>query len=130
MAKTDLTEEIAFYKTILHNCNVVFDVGCRDDNVFYDLKNELEVHLFDPNVVNIEEETVGKPNLHFNNYAIGNYKGETVFHYNYGSIIHRTEEPKFEGIHQSRIVKIDTLANYCREHNITQIDFLKIDTEG
>lgn len=130
MAKTDLTIETTFYKTIIHKCKRVFDVGCRDDNVFYELDNTLEVHLFDPNKVNIEEEIRGKSNIYFNNYAIGNYKGETVFHYNYGSIIHRTEEPKFEGIHQSRIVNIDTLENYCREKGIDHIDFLKIDTEG
>lgn len=130
MAKTDLTEEIKFYKTIIHKCRVVFDVGCRDDNPFYDLDNTLEVHLFDPNEVNVDEIVKTSPNLHFNNFALGNYIGETEFHYKYGSILHRTEEPKFEGIHQSRIVPIDTIQNYCNVFDIKQIDFLKIDTEG
>ena len=130
MAKTDLTEEIKFYKTILHNCKVVFDVGCRDDNVFYDLDHSLTVHMFDPNYVNITEETIGKDNLHFNNYALGNYEGEANFHFNYGSIIHRVEESKFEGIHQSRAVKITTLKSYCEKNHVKQIDLLKIDTEG
>lgn len=130
MAKTDLTLEIEFYKTVLHNCKVVFDVGCRDDNVFYDINPELEVHLFDPNEVNVAQETWGKPNLYFNNFALGNFEGVTEFHYKYGSILHRTEEPKFDGIHQKRIIAVNTIQNYCRERSIKQIDFLKIDTEG
>lgn len=130
MAKTDLTLEKDFYKTVLHDCNVIFDVGCRDDNVFYEIEPQADIHLFDPNEVNIGEEVDHLPNVTFNNYAIGSYKGETKFHHRYGSIIHRTEEPKFDGIHQFITVPIDTIANYCKENKIGHIDFIKIDTEG
>ncbi len=129
--KTDLTEEIKFYKTIIHNCKTVFDVGCRNDNVFYELDPKLEIHLFDPNPkVYIEEELSDKPNVHFNRFALGNKVGKTTLHYNYGSIIHRTEEPKFEGMHQECEIQISTLASYCYNNNIEHIDLLKIDTEG
>lgn len=129
--KTDLTEEIKFYKTIIHNCKTVFDVGCRNDNVFYELDPTLDIHLFDPNPnVYIQDELPNVPNIHFNNFALGNKVGDEKLHYNYGSIIHRTEEPKFEGIHQSCDIKIDTLENYYKGNNLHRIDLLKIDTEG
>lgn len=130
MAKTDLTKEIEFYKTIIKDLKVVIDVGCRDDNVFYELNNDLEVHLFDPNEVGIGLEVEGLNKVHFNNYALGSEQGIAEFHYRYGSILHRTEEPKFNGMHDSRFVRLDTLENYCKEMAITNIDFLKIDTEG
>lgn len=130
MAKTDLTLEKDFYKTVLHECDVIFDVGCRDDNVFYEINPNAEIHLFDPNDVNIGEEVESLKNVHFNNYAMGSMSGIIQFHHKYGSILHRTEEPKFEGLHQSIPVEIDTIANYCRARRIDKIDFLKIDTEG
>jgi len=130
MAKTDLTLEKEFYKTVLHNCNVIFDVGCRDDNVFYEINPKAQIHLFDPNEVNIMEEVDGLPNVHFNNYALGAHCGVVSFHHRYGSIIMRTEEPKFEGMHQSIPVDQETIQNYCKNRRIDKIDFLKIDTEG
>jgi FkbM family methyltransferase len=130
MAKTDLTLEKEFYRTILHDCNVIFDVGCRDDNVFYEINPKAQIHLFDPNEVNIMEEVEGLKNVHFNNYALGAHSGIVSFHHRYGSIIMRTEEPKFEGMHQSIPVDQDTIKNYCKNRRIDKIDFLKIDTEG
>ncbi len=129
--KTDLSVEIEFYKTIIQNCKTVFDVGCRNDNVFYELDPTLNIHLFDPNpLVYIQEQLIPGSNVRFNNFALGNKSGQEKLHYNYGSIIHRTEEPKFDGIHQECEISIDTLKNYCKEYSINQIDLLKIDTEG
>lgn len=125
-----LAKEIEFYKTIINDCKVIVDVGSRNDNVFYELNNNIEAHLFDPNNVRIDDKIEGLKNIRFNNYALGNYTGETVFHWRYDSIILRTEEPKFIDMHDEVMVKIDTLKNYCEANNIKHIDILKIDTEG
>lgn len=124
-------EEIAAYKTVLPDCKVVFDVGCRHDNIFYELKPDMEIHLFDPMLSEpLLNKIIGLPNIHYRTVAIGSEKGMIDFYHQYGSPLHRTEEPKFNGMHQKIKVRCDTLKNYCVEKNITHIDLLKIDTEG
>lgn len=123
-------EEISFYESILHDLNIVFDVGCRDDNVFDELKPGIEVHLFDPVERNsLIEKIEGKPNIHFNNIGLGNVKTKTTFHPAYGSILLRDDDPKCTDHHEITI-EIDTVESYCIGNNINRIDLLKIDTEG
>jgi FkbM family methyltransferase len=123
-------EEIEFYKSILNELNVVFDVGCREDNIFYELKPSLEVHLFDAMPSKrMVEKVKGKSNLHYNPYGLGDKKGTSVFHPEYGSILLRDDEPKCTD-HREINIELDTVENYCRENKIEHIDLLKIDTEG
>jgi len=131
-----MQEEIKFYKKILHKLNnTVIDVGCRTDNIFYDLKPGLEVHLFDPKkssaILNFAEMIDKIPNVHFNNYGLGSNK-ETLNHFyaHYDSLRKNAGEPKWEGKHYVTSVDIDTLYNYIEENNIEKIDLLKIDTEA
>ena len=123
-------EEISFYRSILDELHVVFDVGCRDDNVFDELRPGIEVHLFDPvQRDGLIKKIAGKPNVHFNNIGLGNVKVTTTFHPAYGSTLLRDDEPKCTD-HTEITINIDTVKNYCREKNISHIDLLKIDTEG
>ena len=119
--------EIDLYKRLLPELKVVFDVGCGDDNIFYELNNSLEVHLFDPEY---REDLANNKNVHYNDYALGNKKGFVDYHPSYGSILLRDDEPKFDGQHQKKRVKIDTISNYCKANKIHHIDLLKIDAEG
>lgn len=123
-------EEIIFYKSILDELNVVFDVGCRDDNVFEELKPGIEVHLFDPvERPGLLKKIAGKRNIHYNNIGLGDKKESTVFHPAYGSILLRNDDPKCTD-HREITINIDTVKNYCEEKGIKRIDLLKIDTEG
>ncbi len=118
-------DEITFYKKIIPACNVIFDVGCRDDEVFIEINPKAEVHYFDPNY----KEKMSK-HKYYNNYALGS-KEETIdFRYRYGSFLHRTDYEKFDGKHDSKRATIRRLDDYCLENGVTFIDFLKIDTEG
>jgi len=118
--------EIKFYKKIIPSCSVIFDVGCRDDDMFERINPLAEVHYFDPNISRI---LCNKEN--YNNYALGSYNHDDAsFYYKYGSFMHRTEEQKFKEIHQSKKTQIRRLDGYCDEKGISKIDFLKIDTEG
>jgi FkbM family methyltransferase len=119
--------EIELYKSLLLQLKVVFDVGCKNDNIFYELAPGIEVHLFDPEY---SVDLAANLWVRYNNYALGSKKGVVDFHYHYGSILLRDDEPKFEGCHETRRVKVDTLYNYCRKNRINSIDYLKIDTEG
>ena len=122
-------EEILFYRSIMHDLHVVFDVGCRDDNIFDELKPGIEVHLFDPvQRSGLLQKIDGKKNITYNNIGLGDKKTTTPFHPAYGSILLR-DDPKCTDHHEITI-NIDTIKNYCDEKNIHHIDLLKIDTEG
>jgi FkbM family methyltransferase len=119
--------EIELYKSLLPQLKVVFDVGCKNDNIFYELNPNIEVHLFDPQY---RPDVEGKLKVYYNNYALGSKKAIVDFHYHYESILLRDDEPKFAGLHQVRKIKENTLYNYCRAKGISKIDLLKIDAEG
>ena len=125
-------EEVNMWEKIIPVCDVIFDVGCQNDNIFYDINpNVKEVHLFDPNVSDVLLNKIrDKKNIFFSNFGLGNINEEKEFYYYYGSFLHRTEEPKFNNFHQSKKTKIKRLYDYVNENNIDHIDFLKIDTEG
>ncbi len=50
-------------------------------------------------------------------------------HSSINSLLNTVEPPFPEGI-QAEIVDVDTMDNFCRIHEISQMDYLKIDTEG
>src|SRR4051812_16370756 len=120
-------EEIELYKLIIPSCKCVFDVGCQNDNIFYEINPNADIHLFDPDLNGALSVATG---IKYNNIALGSKKGVVDFHYNYGSILLRDDEEKFIGQHQTKEVNVDTLFNYCKKNKITRIDYLKIDTEG
>jgi len=123
--------ELVVWNDIIKSCKIIFDVGCREDNDFYDINPQANIYLFDPNPVNkLYAKIKDKPNVFFNNVALGNTTGDLDFYYPYGSFMHRTEEPKFKHLHKTKKVKMVRLEDFIKEHNITSIDYLKIDCEG
>jgi FkbM family methyltransferase len=119
--------EINFYKSILSELNIVFDVGCKYDDIFFDLNNNIDVHLFDP------RKTDKIFNSRFNNIALGKEAGVLDYHPEYSSINKRTElsGARWQHLtHEYFEVDVDTIDNYCLNNNIKKIDLLKIDTEG
>jgi len=122
--------EINFYKKILIQPGTIFDVGCRDDNIFYEISPKSDIHLFDPGInLKIQDKIKGLENVHFNNIGLGNFEGTTDLHICYGSILLRNIE-RFKGMHKSVPVKVSTIKKYCEDNAIKNIHFLKIDTEG
>lgn len=126
-------KEIAFYRKIIAELSVVFDVGCHNDNIFHELNPSLEIHLFEPdiNCTLIDAKIKGKKNIRLNRFALGNNNSVLPFHYAYGSFLERDNNPKFKNVHHLVYdVQITTLEQYCSENQINHIDLLKIDTEG
>ena len=82
--------EVNFYQEIMPELSVVFDVGCRSDNIFYELNNDLEVHLFEPmsspEITELQIITESLPNVKFNNFGLDSVKGEKVFYTEYQSL--------------------------------------------
>jgi len=123
-------EEIEFYKTIIHELNIVFDVGCGDDNIFDELKPGIEAHLFDPLTnKHLLPKIEGKKNIKYNNFGLGSKRAMMKFHPAYYSILLRNDVKRFTD-HSEIEIFVDTVDNYCEGKKINKIDLLKIDTEG
>jgi FkbM family methyltransferase len=119
------TDEIKFYKEVIPECHIIFDVGCRNDLIFCEINPYAEVHLFDP-----MPNSKLKDDVRFNNFALGSKEEEVEFHYHYGSILYRPEEPKFNDLHDTITIQVKRLDDYCKLNRLKRIDYLKIDTEG
>ena len=122
--------ELFFYNSIKNNINIIFDVGCKDDSIFLDFNKE--VHYFDPNLDNIDSlSSINNNNSksYFNNFGLSD-NNEDIFYYpHYDSFINRTKTLNFNNDNKV-ILKVKKTKDYIVENNITNIDFLKIDTEG
>lgn len=127
-----LSSELNLWRLIVPKCENVFDVGCGNDNDFYEINPRLkEIHLFDPNVSDVLLSKIkDKNNIFFNNFALGNSNDEKQFYYNYKSFKENITYTPFKHLQQKKTVTIKKLSDYVREKNITHIDYLKIDAEG
>ncbi len=107
----------------LTDIKVVFDVGARDDVDYLILKPGVELHCFEPNpefFKQLKDNIKDTPNVHLNNFAAG--ETERTAGYNEGS----------QAINEELAgnIPVKRLDKYIDDHHITQIDFLKSDTEG
>ncbi len=125
--------EIDFYQKIMPELSVVFDVGCRSDNIFYELNDGLEVHLFEPmsspEITELQLSVESLPKVTFNNFGLDSVKGEKVFYTEYQSL--STSWHKLLNRPKTSVkLNFDTLKNYINDNGIKKIDLLKIDTEA
>lgn len=123
-------EEIELFKQ-LGKMNVIFDVGARTDTDYLELWPEAQHHLFEPNPEFFKElsEKVGeRPNVFLNNFGLGDREEERGYQHGRqsfaGSWILGDRDPTDITLY------LRTLSQYAKDKGITQIDFLKIDTEG
>jgi FkbM family methyltransferase len=121
-------DELKFFKAI-PGVKVVFDVGARADTDYIRLKPSIEFHAFEPNPEFFGElvTNVGtRDKTYLNNFGLGDVEG--TFGYNFGrQAFVNGEEPDLP---TDTTFQIKTLDSYVAERNVTEIDFLKIDTEG
>lgn len=114
---------------LLPKIKVVFDVGARTDLEYYKIRPNCEYHLFEPNpefVESLIEQAKDIPNIQINAFGLGDVEG--MYQYNYGQQMFLGGEGT--AVTGNIELPIKTLDWYCKERNIKQIDFLKIDTEG
>lgn len=122
-------DELEFFKS-LENIKVVIDVGARADIDYLELNRDIELHAFEPNpefFQQLKEKVGDKKNVYVNNIGLGDREEDSIG-YNHGrQAFIDGEEPNL-GTNIS--LPLTTLDRYVAEHDIQQIDFLKIDTEG
>lgn len=123
------SDEIEMFKS-LRDIKVVFDVGARADTDYLDLKPDIELHAFEPNPEFFQQlvEKVGdRPNTYLNNFGLADVTGTMLYNKGRQGFI-GGEEVTIKG--GEYMLELKTLDAYVHEHNIKQIDFLKIDAEG
>ena len=125
-------EEITFYRIIESSCNVIFDIGCREDIDYIEISPNKEFHLFEPNPTfykNCKRKVdFLKGNVFLNNFGIGNKTEYLEYYEDSQSFIKRTTH--FTSSVQPVFLKVKRFTEYLEENKIGRIDFLKIDTEG
>lgn len=118
---------------------IVFDVGSNKGE-FTDvlIDNVSEVHLFEPNEMLLTYTKVkycDRKNVFYSNRAVTGVSNQEVDFYYFtnennglSSIIHN---PKWDYLPMKKgKVKTISIDQYCRQKNIKEIDFIKIDVEG
>lgn len=120
-------EELKLFKFISPDIDVVFDVGSRTDIDYKLIKPDLTCHLFEPEpefFATLERKVKEQKleNMHLNNFGVSDEDGE--FNYDDGIQSFRNHNRR------GRVFPVRTIEAYCKEKDLTKIDFLKTDTEG
>lgn len=142
----DSNGEYKLLQKIIKNDFVIFDVGANVGdwtNKVLSINTDIKkIYCFEPVKQTFErlKLNVVSDKVNFNNYAVCNDCGKKTFNF-YGptlqfselSTLYRRAEHIEKMINMKPkevIVDSITLDKYCKDNNITYIDFLKIDTEG
>ncbi len=119
----------------------IFDVGANTGQyaevVINTLKKDFHLYSFEPQqeafnqLKNISDASFFSPHQ----VAVGSAQGEVEIFYNReGSVFASMFPASYQNydisLDKSQKVPMITLDNFCKKHNISQIDFLKIDVEG
>jgi FkbM family methyltransferase len=120
----------------------IFDVGANQGQflavVLSTSLKDFRVHAFEPSSESfrlLTEKMGGRPEIVLNNVGLGRERGTLdLFFDKPGSRLASLTSRKLDHINMefthSEKVTIDTVDDYCGEHNINYIDLLKIDVEG
>jgi FkbM family methyltransferase len=124
-------EELDIFRSIRKECNIVVDVGARMDLTYYDMHPKCEYHLFEPNkrfVRKLKQKAKGLKNVHINAIGLSDADADDCVYYADSQSF--VVNPHAGSVDLGHRFSLRTLDGYCKEHGITHIDFLKIDTEG
>jgi len=115
---------------------IIFDVGA---NIGHWTESVLKtnpsaiIHAFEPSPTSfpVLSQKPFPQTATINNLGLGDKKQVLTF-YEYGNEhTHNSLYPRHDKPYKSEIsIPVDTLSNYCIEHAIEHINYLKIDTEG
>jgi FkbM family methyltransferase len=129
---------------IINEDSIIFDVGANIGNYVYSLlesTNSKNIFCFEPNpyaykmLTNSIQENI---RVQAFNIGMGDHEHNTQMY-----LYEHAKETELGSLFESVItdihkvketssvdIRINTIDNFCRQHSIDRIDFLKIDTEG
>jgi FkbM family methyltransferase len=122
--------EYLFYRSIKPNLRVVFDVGCREDSDYLEFPGE--VHYFDPVPRFIEDlkKLPTQNSSYYNCFGLGEEESISYYYPTYQSFHNRITSCGQDDTKNRLLFEIKRGDSYMNLKGITEIDFLKIDTEG
>jgi len=125
-------EELIAFIRHKEDLKVVFDVGARGNLEFSQIHPNCEYHLFEPQIgyANYLKEAIkDMQNVTVNHTGLGDeVVKQAKFYHNIQSF---APHPFVDSQHnEGDEFDISTVDEYCKEHSIDFIDFVKIDTEG
>ena len=135
--------ELRFMRRNLGKCNIIFDIGANSGEwtkLALKINQNIELHCFEPGS-HIFKKLISNDlpdNVICNNFGLSSAKCEKpLFTFEnssgFNSLYQRQGLENGWGLKiqmQKERVKLDTLENYCREKNISEIDLMKVDVEG
>ena len=123
--------EHQFFTKIRDHIDIVFDVGCRTDSEYVAFQGE--VHYFDP-IPSYIQTLSSQPNLNrryvFNECGLGKENKQVYYYPRFQSCLDRVKSCQVSDDVNKIVCHIRNAKSYMIEHELTHIDFLKIDTEG
>jgi FkbM family methyltransferase len=126
-------EELRIFNLLKEEMHVVFDVGAREDLLFYNIKKDCAYHLFEPStkaIASLKKQiaTLGNHNITLNEFGLSDkHEDDCVYYENSQSFV---INPFHKGIDTGTRYSLKRLDDYVTDKQITSIDFLKIDAEG
>lgn len=131
--------EYLFMREQMRHSTIVFDIGAnvgKWSEAAISINPNIDLHCFEPSMGTFEQLKSKNfpPNVKLNRLGLSSAPGELTLHIAaetsaMNSIYER------RGFFEERLVNtekipVDTIDNYCISHNISQIDFMKVDVEG
>ena len=131
--------EARFLKKHLKRCGsdiVVFDVGANRgewSEIILGINPKAKIHCFEPGNQTFRElGNKGFPaNVVCNNFALGSRSGVQKLVLYGETSKYNSFFPRYDKESKSyQEVVVNTIDDYCKQHRIAQIDYLKVDVEG
>lgn len=131
--------EVRFLKQHLSQYDtevVLFDVGANRgewSEVVLDINPDAIIHCFEPGNFTFEK-LIGKgfpSNVVCNNFALGSRSGTRKLVVYGKTSKHNSFYPQYDKEPEAyQEISVETIDDYCKQHDIAWIDYLKIDVEG
>ena len=132
-----LEGEIAVFKAIFSDCEVIFDVGARFDTEYLEISkgNRKKYHLFEinPKFFNKLHKKIddhfSNEDISANNFGIADCDGHLSYYEDSESVLKNTTAVENSKAVFEKKLPVRTIKSYCNEKGILKIDFLKTDIE-
>ena len=123
--------ELFYFNSIKNSINTIFDIGSRYDSEYINFEGE--VHYFEPVqefLTTLKTFSTKNKCSYYNNFGLSD-KNEIAWYYpSFQSFYNRIRSCSRDDSVNRVELHLKKAKNYINDHNITNIDFIKIDTEG
>lgn len=119
------------YSIIKNEISTIFDVGCRSESLFLDFPGE--VHYFDPVPPYIEAlkaQPTQNKRAFYNTFGLSDEETILSYYPRYESFCNRITSCEVDDSANKVEFMVKRGDNYVKEHNLEEVGFLKLDTEG